>query len=164
MLPFVEKVTPEIAADNASYKRLALERCRQAMRDGFWEAKIHAEFREQGLSLSLNPAIVMTHKRSFGFPAFIRQRFKHGRQFGGARAERMSRRRRLIYVLLALLIPLTLLSRIARQVLRKKKRVPKFLMSLPILALFLLSWSAGELSGYLFAGQPALPDVDENRK
>jgi glycosyltransferase involved in cell wall biosynthesis len=149
MLPFVEKSAPEIAADNASYKRSALERRQWAMQDGFWEVMIHAEFKKQGLSLSMNPAIVMSHRRSFGFPDFVRQRFRHGQQFGAARAASMSGRRRLVYIIMSPLIPLIFLSRIARQVLTKRRRVGKFLLALPVLALFLLSWSAGELSGYL---------------
>jgi len=153
MLPFAEKTAPDIAADNASYKRSALERCQWAMQDGFWEVMIHAEFRKQELSLSLNPAIVMTHKRSFSLPGFIGQRFRHGRQFGAARAAGMSGRRRLVYIILSPLIPLIFLSRIARQVLSKRSRIGKFLLSLPILTLFLLSWSVGELSGYL-KGRP----------
>jgi hypothetical protein len=110
---------------------------------------IHAEFRKRGLSLSLNPAIVVTHKRSFGLPDFFSQRFRHGRQFGRARVANLSGPRRLAYIVLSPLIPVIFLSRIARQVLTKKTRFGKFLLSLPILTLFLFGWAAGELIGYL---------------
>ena len=57
MLPFAERVTPEIAADNASYKRTALTQWLQSGLDGFWEPLVHAGFRKRGLTLSLNPAM-----------------------------------------------------------------------------------------------------------
>jgi len=155
MPPFVEKEAADIAADNASYKRSALAPWLQSSADGFWEPIIHADFRKRGLALSLNPAIVVTHKKSFGLVDFIRQRFRHGRQFGGTRAAQLSQIQRPIYILLSPLIPLLFLARIGRQVLFKRKRIGKFLLSLPILSLFLISWAAGELCGYLLGNQEA---------
>jgi hypothetical protein len=162
MPPFVEKAAREIAADNASYKRSALAQWRQSGEAGFWETVVHAGFRKQGLSLLLSPAIVVTHKRSFALFDFIRQRFQHGRQYGGARAERISTGRKWVYALLSPLIPLLFLARISRLVVTRRAHIGKFLLSLPILSLFLSGWAMGELWGYLL-GEGGDPDVKETR-
>lgn len=149
MLPFSAGTVGDMAADNASYKREALELVQHAWRHGFWEAMIHAEFRRAGLRLLLDPAIVVCHKKSFTLSGFVVQRYRHGKQFGGARAAKMTFPRRLVYVVLSPLIPLLFLTRIARRVATKRRHIGNFLLSLPILMLFILSWSLGELSGYL---------------
>lgn len=150
MLPFVERTIEDFAGDNASYKRWALERCREARRNGFWESFVHAEMRREGLELLVSPSIVVYHQKSFTFAGFMKQRFWHGRQFGGERSLKISGAKRAIYILLSPLLPLLLLSRITRRVFSRRKQVREYLLSLPILMLFLLSWSAGEVSGYLW--------------
>lgn len=151
MLPFPEHTVQDFAADNASYKRWALDRCRHIRQRGFWEVFVHAELRKQNLELWLTPAIVVYHKKSFDLSRFLKQRFQHGKKFGGRRAKNFTIVQRLIYILVSPLIPFVLLSRIMRQVWKKRRHGSKFLLSLPVLILFLLSWSAGELSGYLGA-------------
>jgi len=42
------------------------------------------------------------------------------------------------------------LARITRQVLRKGRRRREFITALPYIACFTLSWSLGELIGYMF--------------
>lgn len=150
MLPFREGFVPEIAGDNASYKRAYIDRCPQVWRNGFWEPAVHAELKKAGLQLSLIPSIVVYHKRSFGFWGFMKQRLQHGRQFGGERACRFSIPKRALYSVLSPAIPLILLVRIARQVLTKRRHRRQLLLSLPILVLFLLAWTLGELIGYLW--------------
>jgi len=153
MLPFPEETIREIAGDNASYKRRALDLCRDARRNGFWEPAVHRELRKNGLELMRTPAIVVCHKKSFSFAAFMNQRFWHGRQFGSARAATLPKGRRLFYVLASPLIPILFLARIARQIAYKRRNFDKFILCLPILMLFLLSWSFGELSGYLWISE-----------
>jgi glycosyltransferase involved in cell wall biosynthesis len=147
--PFAAGTVRDIAADNASYKRLAIDQCREVRRNGFWEAMVHDRFRKTGQKLRLDPGIVVHHKRSFTLTGFVAQRFRHGRQFGSARALRSPGLKRLIYLTLSPSIPLLLFFRIARRAIANQRYVGKFLISLPILLLFLASWSLGEASGYL---------------
>ena len=150
MLPFGKKTVEDFAGDNASYKRSALDRCREARRDGFWESFVHAEMRRQDLELLITPSIVVYHQKSFAFAEFMNQRLWHGRQFGSGRAQKISGVKRTIYVLLSPLILPLYLYRITRRVIGKKKHIGAYLLSLPVLVLFLLSWSAGETSGYVW--------------
>lgn len=153
MLPFPKGTVREIPGDNASYKRWAMDRCETVRRNGFWEPMIHAELRKDGLQLLMTPAIVVRHKKSFSVTAFMKQRFWHGRQFGSTRASDLSPMVRMIYIVFSPLIPVLFLSRITRQVLTKRRHIKEFFLSLPILILFLLSWSTGEFTGYLWAPQ-----------
>ncbi len=150
MLPFEPRVVDDFAADNASYKRRAIERCEHARRGGFWESFIHAELRREGLQLLKTPNIVMRHKKSFSFSGFMKQRFRHGRQFGSTRRKNISGFKRMIYTLFSPLIPCIFMWRITRQVANKRRHVKEFFLSLPVLTLFLLSWAVGELSGYVW--------------
>lgn len=151
MLPFSETEVEDFAADNASYKRRDLEKVKDSMRDGFWETFVHQEMRRTGMKLFKSPEIVVYHQKSFTFAGFMSQRLWHGRQFGETRASKMSAIRRVAMVLLSPTIPFIYLFRIARRVFAKKRNIGKFLLSLPILSLFLLSWSVGEFSGYLWS-------------
>ena len=153
MLPFPEASVKDFAGDNASYKRWALDRCKHVRDNGFWEPFVHAELLKNGQELLLTPTIVVYHKKSFSLLGFMKQRFWHGRQFGGTRASGLNSIWRLIYILLSPLIPIMYLSRITRRILVKKRHLGKYLLSLPILVLFLLSWATGELSGYLWRSE-----------
>ncbi|MGH9971058.1 MAG: glycosyltransferase [Pyrinomonadaceae bacterium] len=153
MPPFREVTVNDFAGDNASYKRSALDRYREARRKGFWEFFIHTAMRKDGLELLLTPKIVVYHQKSFSLPGFMSQRFWHGRQFGGERASRISPLKRLIYILASPMIPLVFLSRITWRVFTRRRKIKEYFLSMPILLLFLLSWAAGELTGYLGASR-----------
>ena len=150
MLPFRDVTVNDFAADNASYKRSALDRYSEARRKGFWEFFIHNEMRKDGLELLMTPGIVVYHQKSFSLVAFISQRFWHGRQFGSERASSISWLQRLIYIMGSPLIPIVFLLRITRHVLNRGKHVKEYCLSLPILLLFLLAWATGEFTGYIW--------------
>ena len=149
MLPFKEDFVAEIAGDNASYKREYIDRFQHVWRSGFWEPAVHAELKKAGFQLLLAPSIVIHHKRSFDFWRFMKQRFQHGMQFGGERASRFSIPKRTLHIVLSPAIPLMFLARITRQILSKQRHLGKLLVAFPILVLFLLAWTFGELIGYL---------------
>jgi GT2 family glycosyltransferase len=149
MLPFEAGHAKDIAGDNASYKRAALDLCQHVRRNGFWEPAIHAELRRAGQQVFLTPDIVVCHLKSFDFPGFMRNRFWHGREFGSRRAQGFTIPRRVLFALLSPLIPFLYLARITRQLMKKRRHAGRFLLSLPLLLLFLLAWTAGEFSGYI---------------
>jgi len=149
MLPFPQDFAPEIAGDNASYKRDYLNRFQHAWQDGFWEPAVHAELKKAGFRLLLVPSIIIHHRRSFGFLGFMKQRFQHGMKFGQERASRFSLLERMLYLAFSPAIPLIFLARISYQVVRKRRHLGKLLIASPLLVLFLLSWSFGELLGYM---------------
>ncbi|MGH9947869.1 MAG: glycosyltransferase [Pyrinomonadaceae bacterium] len=153
MLPFGAAEVEDFAADNASYKRDDLDTVKEAMKDGFWETFVHKEMRAKEMTLVKLPEIIVYHRKSFTFAGFMKQRFWHGRQFGETLASQIAASKRLALILLSPLIPAIYLFRITRRVFGKKRNRDKLLVSSPILALFLLSWSLGEFSGYLSGGK-----------
>lgn len=155
MLPFAKSLVADFAGDNASYKKAALDLCARTRERGFWEPEIHAELLRHGLHLTIDPSIVVHLHNSQSVAEFLAQRFHHGRQFGRDRAARMAAGQRLLRIVSSPLIPLVLLKRVAREVLKRKRHVPQFLASLPLLAAFFLSWTAGEVAGYLTAPKAA---------
>jgi glycosyltransferase involved in cell wall biosynthesis len=153
MRPFSAHVVKDIPGDNASYRRWALERCTDVRTKGFWEPEINQELRKDGFELLLTPTFAVFHGKSFSFFGFMYNRFWHGRQFGMDRASKLSLMGRVVYILLSPMIPLVFLFRITRNVFTKGRHVDKLLVSFPILTLFLLSWSLGELSGYILVSR-----------
>ncbi len=151
MKPFSPYVIHDIPADNASYKRWALDRCTDVRVQGFWEPDIHAKLTGEGYRLFMTPRIGVRHLHSFTFREFMRQRFWHGRQFGSSNAMRFSLVSSWAHIVAAPLIPFLMLARIARQVLGRRRHIVQLLLAAPVMLLFLTSWATGEAMGYVAA-------------
>jgi hypothetical protein len=146
-----EQAVADIAGDNASYKRAALEAHADALRDGFWELDLHRHLRAEGKSIVFVPEIRLTQRRSFGFLCFLGQRFHHGQQFGRTRLQGRSLLARALAMAASPLIPLVFLGKIIGRVARSGRDWGPFLWALPVLISFLLAWSLGEAWGYFGA-------------
>src|SRR5262249_42857904 len=106
------------------------------------------------------PAIVVRKEKRFTFGYFIKQRFYFSRSFAGMRRAQLSSGRRLIYLAGSPLLPALMLWRIGREVFRKRRLRMHFLLSLPLLATFLVSYAIGEFVGYLSGGSDSLMKVE----
>jgi GT2 family glycosyltransferase len=148
-----EQAVPDVAGDNASYKRSALKRLPNLLRDGFWELEFHRRLRMEGQAPVFVPTIQVTQHQRFGFWCFFRQRFRHGQQFGRSRAQRWGTAIRLAAGIASPLIPVLFVIKIVSRVLRSGRHIGRFLLALPALVCFLLAWSAGEGYGYLFGAR-----------
>jgi len=139
----------EIAADNASYRRDDLVAWGKHLGDGFWEPDFHRHLARQGGHLIFRKDIRVRLAESSGAARFCVQRFHHGRQFGKSRAAAGGLRRRAYRIVTAPLIPVVILTKLLLRVLRGGRYGLRFLQALPLLLLFVMSWSAGEMVGYL---------------
>lgn len=144
-----EQDLPDLAADNAAYKRAALAPHGEFVRHGFWERELHARLAAGGARLRYVPEMRVRLAASFGFAGFVRQRFRHGRQFGAARVRGRGPGLRAGRLLSSPLVPAWLLGRIALRVARSGRARGRFLLALPLTAAFVLAWSLGEAAGYL---------------
>lgn len=137
---------PEIAGDNAAYRRSALDRHAASLADAFWEVDFHRRVRAEGETLTWVPAAAATVGPSFRFPTILRQRFLHGKHSGRFRTmvQGVPRWRG---VLGAPLVPLVLAGRVVRRTLGVKQASARALASLPILMALAGSWSLGEAWG-----------------
>jgi len=145
--------TIQVAADNAVYQRWVFEKYAELLEDGFWEHPINRQLNADGYSLFLTPALKVSMGYFSSSVDFFEQRFLHGRIFGAERAAQVSLFRHGLYVITSPIIPLILLVRVVRNVLKNNSHKIKFFSSLPWILFYLLGWSFGELSGYLF-GKP----------
>jgi hypothetical protein len=153
-----EQIVDEIAGENASYERESLVAHREAITDGFWEPDFHRLLRAEGKTLSFVPAIQVTQSVPFGVRCFCVQRFQHGRQFGQMRLRGSSAPMRIARVVTSPLIPAVLLAKIFGRVVASRRYFGRLLFSLPLLFVFVVAWTLGELIGYCTAGSFAPPN------
>lgn len=139
---------PDLAGDNAAYRREALDRHPAWQKNGFWEQDLHQALRAEGEELRFDPAIRVVQQGSLGFWCFIGQRWRHGQQFGQTRMCGRSLAFRAAGLLAAPLVPAVLLARIVGRVARSRRDFGPFLLALPLLLCFVLAWATGEACGY----------------
>lgn len=149
MLPAVEGVVSEVPGNNVSFKREMLKQGREFVENGFWKTYWCQQLQAEGIQLYSVPTIIVHYGKSYRIGPFLIRRFHHGRCFAGMRIARMSPARRVGYVLGSLLLPALFLKRIIGAIIPKKRLVSKLAVCLPIVILAVLSWSLGELCGYL---------------
>jgi hypothetical protein len=159
----VEQPVTDLAGDNASYKRAALSSVGDGPGQGFWEQELHRVLLENGETLLFVPQIAVRQVVSSPFWVFSRQRFQHGRRYGATRARRIGHPERALRILTAPLIPAVYLAKIFARVVRDGRYAGVFLRSLPLLAVYVVFWAAGETCGYLAAGPRAPAKPPERR-
>lgn len=155
--PETKRCVRELAADNALYRRSDVLRHGDLLRLGFWEPSFHNRFRGEGIRLVLDPTLRVIHHNRYSAREFIAQRFAHGKEFGLSRARTQSLLRNLLLVLLAPGIFVVLMKRIASAAHQKPELRRELKGARLWLAVFTLSWAAGETSGYIASLRDRLP-------
>ncbi len=149
MLPFEPRETVDLPGDNAVYRREALLAVKDTYRDGFWEPDVNRALRDRGYRLLHSPELVVYQGRSAGFRAFMRQRLLHGRAYGRQRGAHFSRSRNAVGIGAAVLVPVVLLARTAREVFSRGRLRGRFLLALPVMVAYDVAWATGEAAGHL---------------
>jgi hypothetical protein len=135
---------------NISYKREALERTRHLWEGRYHETTVNWALRREGEVLFLSPEfVVRQHREDLRLGTVLHERLDWGRLFAYTRARECTTARRLVYALLAPVLPVVLLLRHGRAQASKRVRFTTFLKSAPLVFLLLVVWSLGELQGYL---------------
>jgi hypothetical protein len=150
---------PGLTGNNVVYRRELLEQYRDVVEEGKWENHLHDRLRDDGHALFCIPEIEVGHKKHYTFGEYLSQRFIYARSYAGARVAGEPLPKRLAYGAAAFLLPPVLFLRIVSR-LRSKGRHQEWLWkSLPLLAVFVTSWGAGEVAGYWLGGGNALSRV-----
>ncbi len=160
MLPIPRGEVGGLAGNNSSYKRETLNLVEESTRKNYWEYFLQQELSKLNVKFLSVPTIIVRKKKEFTFLYFLSQRFHYSRSFAGMRSSRMSPLRRILAAMLSPALPLIMTWRIAQQVLRKKRYVKEFVLSLPLLTIFMVSYAAGEFTGYLFGAGESLSKVE----
>jgi glycosyltransferase involved in cell wall biosynthesis len=137
-----------LTGNNVVYPRALLEEFRDVIAEGAWENRLHDAMREAGVALICRPEIVVGHKKHFSVGAYLGQRYLYARSYAGARVQGRLLGARLAYAAAAVALPPLLLWRTVSRVVSKRRHIGHLVRSLPLLALFVCAWAAGEVVGY----------------
>jgi len=147
-----------LTGNNTVYDRALLAAHRDVYHAGRWEDHLHAALRRAGVELVLCPDLVVDHRKHYTVVEYLSQRYLYARSFAGARLAGASRARRALYGLAALGLPAVLLGRVGRRM-AEAGRWRELPAALPLLALFVAAWGAGEAVGSWFGAGRSLERV-----
>ena len=147
--PFPEGFVGVLPGNNITYKRSALPDPETLRTRGFWKAFTNAQLKHSGNLLVASNGLRVQLRRRTPLRKFIRSRFHHGRSYAAMRVEESGRMARCRFALLTPGLPLLFVFRQARGLAAKPAVWAWFVLCFPALVAFHLSWSFGELCGYL---------------
>jgi len=141
---------------NVSYKRDALDAVRDVWQGEYHETTVHWTMKQRGIELRLDPMLkVYQHRPPMTFGKAFRERTEWGRVFAETRVAAIGLPQRIIFALVAPLLPAVLLARVAKNMLRQHRSFMQMTATLPLAAGLLIGWAWGELVGYI-NGAPRL--------
>jgi hypothetical protein len=129
-----------LPAANVSYKRAALDACRETWQHSFSEIAVHAALH----TLWLDPALLVQHNDHGSLRRYLQERFHYSRWYAGERGRSLSCPRRLLRLLALPLLPFVLFIRAARG--WRGKQGP-YWRTLPLMLLAATVATCGEAAG-----------------
>lgn len=148
-----------LAGNNVVYRRALVERHAGLLDEGRWEDHFHAALRRAGVTLTCRPQISVGHKMHLRPSEYLAQRFLFARAWAGMKGEGMSLVRRALFAVGSCALPPLLYARIVTRVLAARRCRAELARSLPLLALFVCAWAAGEAVGFAAGPGDALERV-----
>jgi glycosyltransferase involved in cell wall biosynthesis len=140
----VERLT----GNNVTYRReLSESYSVRAFKDQ-WEDEIHDALRRDGICLKCAPEIAVGHKMHCRMTEYISQRYWYSRARTGSASTHMTRSSRVFGFLKSLALPPVLFARVVGNVIGSRRHQLQLAASLPLLAVFVCTWAAGEAVGY----------------
>jgi hypothetical protein len=142
-----------LTGNNIIYPRAVLARFQDRLADDQWENYLHEMMRADGVALICRPDIVIGHRKHYTVGEYFTQRYLYARSYAGARVAGASLGRRIAFGAAAFALPPVLFWRTVSRILSKRRHRAELLRSLPLIALFVCAWAAGEVVGsWLGAG------------
>ena len=159
ILPIPEGRVDWVKGNNVIYPRALLDRYESVLGRGQWENRLHDAMRRDGVPLVCRPQISVGHKKHYTVGEYLSQRYLYARSYAGARVADASLPKRLGYGAAALALPPLLMYRTVSRVLSKRRHRAELVRSLPLLAMFVVSWALGEMVGYVAGPGDSLAKV-----
>ena len=159
MPPLAEGDATSVPGNNAAYLKAALP-LNDPVWAALWESFLQNHLRKKDIRIFLSPAMLVYHKKSFRLGEMLSQRFLYSRSFAAMRAKSMGGLTRSLYAAASVALPLVLLLRVLRCALGKRRNLREFVLGLPVICLFVTSWAAGEIVGYLAGDGGSLVRVE----
>ena len=157
--PLPEGGAAWLPGNNIVYRKSVLDRFLSVTAEGAWENRLHDAMRADGVQLICKAALLVGHKKHFGFFEYIGQRFLYSRSYAGARMRNASTFKRLATGVAAFALPPLLLLRITKSLIAKRVPTARVLATMPFIGVFVISWGLGEVVGYWLGGGDALSRV-----
>ncbi|MGE0555680.1 MAG: glycosyltransferase family 2 protein [Gemmatimonadales bacterium] len=141
---------PLITDANVAYRREVVARVAEWARAGAWENVVHDRLLAQGHGIRWEPGARVDHHHRYGYLAFLRNRFEHGRDYAMSRRAEAPGTSRVVRALTAPALVALLFGRIARASWREAPLA--WWVAAPITLSFVAGWAVGEAAGYLRPG------------
>ena len=156
MEPSAPGATNDLTGMNVSYDRRALAAIDDLLGEGRWEGWLHARLVSRGFVLHRADGAVIEHAKDFGVREFCSQRFHYARAHAAMRNDELGPVRRAVYAAGSPLIAPLLLTRICRNVVRRRTRLRELVLSSPLLLLYCAVTAVGEAPGYVAGDRGSL--------
>jgi hypothetical protein len=148
--PLPEGETASVSDASVAYKRTALESVRPVWREIFHEASVNHALMTRGEKLAFAPrAVLYQHRQGLTLGQAIRERFAWGRSYGATRGRLASTGQRVFWCAFAPGLPVLMMARMTLSAWKKRRTISSFLKASPFTTALVVSWSAGEMAGYL---------------
>ena len=148
-----------LTGNNVVYRRSVVERYSLVLDEGRWEDHFHAVMRNDGIALTCRPDITVGHKMHYRIRDYVSQRYLYARAYAGMQRARMPFLRRALFTAGSFALPPLLLARVIGRVRASNRHQAELIRSLPLLAVFVCAWAAGEAVGYAAGPGDALARV-----
>ena len=159
LLPLPAGPSSWVTGNNVVYPRALLQAHRQELTPDRWENHLHDALRKEGVTLLCRPDIVVGHKKHYTVGEYLTQRYLYARSYAGARVAGAPLQRRVAMGFAAMALPPVLFARVVSRVVSKRRHLTQLALSVPLLALFVCSWAAGEVVGSWFGAGDSLERV-----
>ena len=148
-----------LTGNNVVYRRELLERYRDRLSADQWENHLHAMMRSDGVELLCRPEISVGHRKHYSVFEYLSQRYLYARSYAGARVAHAGLARRLAFGAAAGALPPVLFYRTVSRILAKGRHRSELMRGLPLIAIFVCAWAAGEVVGSWFGAGNSLEKV-----
>ncbi len=149
MKPLAAGAVEILPGNNISFKSEVLKKHPQFVVNEFWKTYLCQQLKAEGIGLISAPSMLVYYNKSFALLPFLVRRFHHGRCFAGMRIKNVTIFKRAFYAVGTIVLPFVFFIRTLLPVLKKRRFMREFILSLPISILAILFWSIGETYGYL---------------
>jgi len=148
LMPRAGADVDRLSGNNVVYTRELGVRYSTLLREGRWEDHFHDELKRDGIKLMCAPEIAVGHKMHYRMKEYLSQRFLYSRAWSGVASLRLTTAQRMAGMAKSVVLPPVLFARIVGRVWATRRHRRELLESLPLLAVFVCAWAAGEGVGY----------------
>ncbi len=160
MPPIVGGEVEFMTGNNTSYQPSIFEKVDELLKQNYWEFFLQKELRHQQIKFLAVPELVISHKKEFGFFYFLSQRFHYSRSFAAMRRNQSTFAEQIFYLIYIPILPFHQIAKIAKNVYDKQRNYREFILTLPILLIFMSSYALGEFIGQIFGSGDSLLKVE----